>query len=29
MLYDNDPENGEKQGRLYTWDAANKACPNG
>ena len=27
--YDNDPKNGKKFGRLYTWDAANKACPAG
>jgi len=28
-FYDNDPKNGEKYGRLYTWDAAKKACPEG
>ena len=28
-LYDNDPKNGDKYGRLYTWDAAMKACPDG
>ena len=27
--YDNDPKNGEKYGRLYTWEAAQKACPPG
>ncbi|MBS4012185.1 MAG: hypothetical protein KGZ97_00295 [Bacteroidetes bacterium] len=27
--YDNDLNNGEKYGRLYTWDAAIKACPKG
>lgn len=27
--YDNDPANCEKYGRLYTWDAAMKACPSG
>lgn len=27
--YDNDPENGETYGRLYTWDAALNACPDG
>ncbi|MDX1667067.1 MAG: FISUMP domain-containing protein, partial [Saprospiraceae bacterium] len=26
-FYDNDPENGEKYGRLYTWEAAKAACP--
>ena len=25
-FYDNDPENGRKYGRLYTWEAAKKAC---
>jgi uncharacterized protein (TIGR02145 family) len=28
-FYDNDPKNGEKYGRLYTWEAAMKACPEG
>lgn len=28
-FYANDPKNGEKYGRLYTWDAAMKACPPG
>ena len=28
-FYDNDPKNGEKYGRLYTWDAAKKVCPPG
>lgn len=28
-VYDNDPKNGEKYGRLYTWKAAQKACPPG
>lgn len=28
-FYDDDPENGKKYGRLYTWDAAIKACPPG
>jgi len=27
--YDNDESNGEKYGRLYTWDAAKAACPAG
>lgn len=27
--YDNDPENCRKYGRLYTWDAAQEACPKG
>jgi len=27
--YNNDEANGDKYGRLYTWDAANKACPKG
>ena len=27
--YDNDPANCAKYGRLYTWDAARKACPAG
>lgn len=27
--YDNKPENCAKYGRLYTFEAANKACPNG
>ena len=27
--YDNDPDNGKKYGRLYTWDAAKRACPPG
>ena len=27
--YDNDPKNGKKYGRLYTWEAAQKACPPG
>jgi uncharacterized protein (TIGR02145 family) len=29
VCYDNDPSNCEKYGRLYTWDAAQKACPAG
>ena len=28
-LYDDDPQNGEKYGRLYTWETAIKACPPG
>ena len=28
-FYDNDSENGKKYGRLYTWEAAQKACPEG
>lgn len=28
-FYDNDPKNGEKYGRLYTWEAAKEACPPG
>jgi uncharacterized protein (TIGR02145 family) len=28
-LYQNDINNGEKHGRLYTWDAAIQACPDG
>ena len=28
-FYDDDPKNGEKYGRLYTWEAAKKACPPG
>lgn len=28
-FYDNDPKNGEKYGRLYTWEAAKRACPPG
>src|SRR5690606_34958724 len=30
-FYKNDPKNGEKYGRLYTWawEAAKKACPPG
>ncbi|MCQ2124633.1 MAG: hypothetical protein MJZ25_10655, partial [Fibrobacter sp.] len=27
--YDNDPANCKKYGRLYTWEAAKKACPAG
>ena len=27
--YDNDPENAKKYGRLYTWEAAMKAAPEG
>ena len=27
--YDNNPENCEKYGRLYTWAAANYVCPEG
>jgi len=27
--YDNDESNGDKYGRLYTWEAAQKACPTG
>lgn len=26
-FFDDDPENREKYGRLYTWEAANNACP--
>lgn len=29
LFYDNDYKNGEKYGRLYTWEAAQKACPEG
>ena len=29
MCYENDPANCEKYGRLYTWEAAMKACPTG
>ena len=29
VCYDNDPKNGEKYGRLYDWDTAMKACPDG
>ncbi|MCQ2125362.1 MAG: hypothetical protein MJZ25_14380 [Fibrobacter sp.] len=29
VCYDNDPVNCEKNGRLYTWDAAMIACPDG
>ena len=28
-FYDNDPKNGAKYGRLYTWEAAQRACPPG
>ena len=28
-FYGDDPKNGEKYGRLYTWEAAKKACPPG
>lgn len=28
-FYEDKPENGEKYGRLYTWEAAKKACPPG
>jgi len=28
-FYDNGPKNGEKYGRLYTWETAKKACPPG
>ena len=28
-FYENDSKNGEKYGRLYTWEAAMKACPPG
>ena len=28
-FYDNDPKNGEKYGRLYTWEAAQRTCPPG
>lgn len=28
-LYDNSSSNGSTYGRLYTWDAANSACPSG
>lgn len=27
--YDNDPGNGKPYGRLYTWEAAQEACPDG
>ncbi len=27
--YDNDPDNGDTYGRLYTWEAALDACPDG
>ncbi len=29
VCYDNDPANCRKYGRLYTWDAAQDACPAG
>ena len=29
VCYGNDPANCEKYGRLYTWEAAQKACPTG
>lgn len=28
-VYQDDPENGKRYGRLYTWEAARKACPKG
>lgn len=28
-FYDDDPGNGKKYGRLYTWEAAKRACPPG
>jgi len=28
-VYNNDPANGEKYGRLYDWETAKKACPTG
>lgn len=28
-FYDNDPTNGKKYGRLYSWEAAHLACPEG
>jgi uncharacterized protein (TIGR02145 family) len=28
-FYDNDPDNGKKYGRLYSWIGAQKACPQG
>lgn len=28
-FYNDDPKNGEKYGRLYTWEAAQRACPPG
>jgi uncharacterized protein (TIGR02145 family) len=28
-FYDNVPENGQQYGRLYTWEAAREACPDG
>jgi uncharacterized protein (TIGR02145 family) len=28
-FYDNDPKNGEKYGKLYDWETAKKACPQG
>jgi uncharacterized protein (TIGR02145 family) len=27
--YDNDPDNGQKYGRLYDWETAKTACPSG
>lgn len=29
VCYENDPTNCEKYGRLYTWEAAKRACPSG
>jgi uncharacterized protein (TIGR02145 family) len=29
FCYDNNEENGKKYGRLYTWETAQKACPEG
>lgn len=29
LFYDNDSKNGERYGRLYTWEAARNACPPG
>lgn len=28
-FYEDDPKNGDKYGRLYTWEAAQRACPPG
>jgi len=29
MIYNNDPSHSKRYGRLYTWDAAIRACPDG
>jgi uncharacterized protein (TIGR02145 family) len=29
VCYENDPANGDKYGRLYDWETAMKACPDG